>query len=71
MTGRRVPAKRRKFQRKCEVFDEDTFMAKCGTWHRLHEVRIEDGGMHDGVSAAVMLHREDKGAYLHGEARVW
>ena len=47
------------------------FLAQCGTWHRLHEVRGEDGGMHDGVSAAVMLHREDNEACLHGKARVW
>ena len=55
----------------CEFDDEGTFMAQCGTWHRLQEVRVEDGGMHDGVDEAVILHREAKGACLHGEARVW
>ena len=65
-----MPAKRRKFDRMCEVYDEGTFMAQCDTWHRLQEVWDEDGGMHDEVDAAVLLHREDKGACLHDEARV-
>ena len=59
-----MPAKRRKFEGMCEVYDEGTFMAQCDTWHRVQEVR-------DEVDEAVMLYREDKGACLHGEARVW
>ena len=35
-------------------------MAKCGTWHRIQEVRDEDGGVCDGVDEAVMLHREEE-----------
>ena len=52
----------------CEVYDEGTFVAQCGTWHRLQEVRDEDGGIHDGVDEAVMLYGE---IGEHGEARVW
>ena len=64
MTGRRVLAKRRKFERMCDVDDEGIFMAQSDTWHRLQEVQ-------DEVDEAVMLYREDEGACLHGEARVW
>ena len=35
VTRRTVPVERRMFERTCEVFDECTFMAQCGTWHRI------------------------------------
>ena len=60
MTVRRVPVKRSKFDRMCEVYDEGTFVAQCCTWHRLQEVRTKDGGMHDEVDAAVLLHTVDR-----------
>ena len=69
--GRRLPDVRTKFQRMCEVYYVGTPMAHCGTWRRIQEVRDEEGGVSGGVNEAVMLHTEDKGACLHGEARVW
>ena len=65
---RRVQAKQRKFERMCEV---GTFTAQCITLHRIQEVRDEDGGIHDGVDEAVMLHKVDRRAHLHKKVRVW
>ena len=68
VVGRRVPITQKEFERLCKVYDERTFMAQCGLWHRMEKkilaLQNGEGKVHDEISEAKMLHKEDIGAYL-------
>ena len=67
MQGMRVPITKGEFQSLNDLHDEGTFMAQCGQWHKMENklVDIQNGGLDlfDEISAAKMLHNEDKRAF--------
>ena len=65
--GGPVPSTKSEFQSLCDLYDEGTFVAQCGRWHKTKKklVDIQNGGpdLFDGIGEAKMLHCEDKRAF--------
>ena len=67
VVGRRVPFTMKGFENRCEIYDEGSFMAQRGLWHRMGSISVAvphgENKWHDEIGKDKVLYKEDKGVH--------